>query len=158
MLARFADTLARAREILRRAVEHRAIGRDRAQQRRLEVARRRVDAQRRGAGRAARESLQVARDDTHRRERHRELGERRCFEGAAGDVEQLEQRRDIGNRLRADRLVGDQQRRQLGDLGERGADCGGISGRATGGDPGGTEWPCGVRSDARQCLREFQCV
>jgi hypothetical protein len=26
----------------------------------------------------------------------------------------------------------------------------------TGGDAGGTEWPCGVRSDTRQCLRKFQ--
>jgi len=28
----------------------------------------------------------------------------------------------------------------------------------TGSDAGGTKRPCGVRSDARQRLREFQCL
>jgi hypothetical protein len=116
-----------------------------------------VDAERSRAWGAVRETLQLGSHHAHRRKRHGELGDRRRFERAALDREQLERRRDVGNRLGADRLVGDQQRRQLGDLGERGADGGGISRRMTGGDAGGTKRPCGVRSDARQCVRKFQC-
>ncbi len=104
------------------------------------------------------ESLQIRGDDAHRGKRHGELGECLRLEGAALDSEQFERLRNIGNRLGPDRVVGDQQRRQLGDLRERIANVRGIGGGAAGGDAGGTKGPCGVRSDTRQCLREFQGV
>ena len=102
------------------------------------------------------EAPEVSCSHAHRSKRDRELGERRALEGAALDREQFERLRNIGNRLGADRFVRDQQRRQLGDLGKRVANARGIDGGETGGDAGGTKWPCGVRSDARQCLRKFQ--
>jgi hypothetical protein len=43
-------------------------------------------------------------------------------------------------------------------LRERVADGGGIRCGVTGGDAGGTKRPCGVRSDARQRLGEFECL
>jgi len=101
-------------------------------------------------------ALEIGGDHAHRHQRHGQLGERRPLEGAALDCEQCERLRDIGNRLGADRFVRDQQRRKLGDLGKRIANVRGIGGGETGGDAGGTKRPCGVRSDARQCLRKFQ--
>ena len=115
-----------------------------------------VDTQVRGAWCAVAEPLEICCDHAHRRQRYGQLGERRRLKGAALDGEQLERLRDIGNRLGTDRFVRDQQRRQLGDLRERVANVRGIGGGETGGDAGGTKWPCGVRSDARQCLRKFQ--
>jgi hypothetical protein len=100
--------------------------------------------------------FQISGDHPHCRQSNGQLGERQRLEGAALDRQQFERTRDVGNRLGADRFVRDQQCRQLGDLSKRIADGGGISCRATGGDTGGTKRPCGVCSDARQCLREFQ--
>jgi hypothetical protein len=64
--------------------------------------------------------------------------------------------RDVGNGLGADRLVGDQQRRQLGNLGESLADgpCIGVGEASR--DACRTQRPCGVRGNARQGLGKFQ--
>jgi hypothetical protein len=104
------------------------------------------------------ETLQIGCGDTHRRERHRQLGERQCFERAAFHAEQLERRADVGHGLGADRLVGDEQRGQLGNLGKRGADRGGVLRGRAGADAGGAQRPGGVLGDACQGLREFECL
>jgi hypothetical protein len=78
------------------------------------------------------------------------------FERAARHIQQLERFRDIGDGLGPDRVVRDQQRRQLGDLGEALADgrCIGV-GEASG-DACRTQRPGGMRCDARQGLGKFE--
>ncbi len=75
---------------------------------------------------------------------------------AASATVRLEGLRDIGNRLGADRLVGDQQRRQLGDLGERGADRRGVLLGTARSHTGGAQRTCGVLCDTRQRLGKLQ--
>ncbi len=158
VLAGFAHVLARAGEILGRTVQHRAVGRDRATERALELFRWWIDTNR---GRASCpvsgiEALQVGRDNAHRGEGHGELGERLRFERAARHIQQVERFRDIGNGLGPDRVVRDQQRRQLGDLSEALADgrCIGVGEASC--DAGRTQRPGSMRCDARQGLGEFE--
>ena len=72
--------------------------------------------------------------------------------------QQLERCRDIGNGLCPDRVVGDQQRRQLGDLSQAIADghCIGVGEASC--DACRTQRPGGVRCHARQGLGEFECL
>jgi len=104
------------------------------------------------------EPFEIGRDDTHRRERDRQLRQRQRVERAAFDRKQLERARDIGNGLGTDRLVGDQQRGELGDLREAGADRGGVSVGETGGNACRTQRPGGVLRNPRQGLGEFESL
>jgi len=100
--------------------------------------------------------LEIRRDDAHRGEGDRQLRQRQRVERTALDGEQLERSRDIGHRLGADRVVGDQQGGELGDLSEVGADRRSIRGGETSSDACRTQGPGGVRSDSRQGLGEFE--
>ena len=104
------------------------------------------------------EPLEIRRNDTHRRKRDRQLRQRQRVERAAFDRKQLERARDIGNRLGTDRLVADQQRGELGDLREAGADRGGVSVGETGGNACRTQRPGGVLRNPRQGLGEFESL
>ena len=75
---------------------------------------------------------------------------------AARHIQQVERCRDIGNGLGPDRVVRDQQRRQLGDLREALADgrCIGVGEASC--DAGRTQRPGSMRCDARQGLGEFE--
>ena len=103
------------------------------------------------------ETFQIASGYAHGRECDRQLRECRRFERAPWHREQLERRGEVGDGLRADRIVRDQQRRQLGDLGKGGADGRCIGFGTTGCDAGRPQGPSGVLRDARQRLGEFQC-
>ncbi|OLC87451.1 MAG: hypothetical protein AUI86_06740 [Gemmatimonadetes bacterium 13_1_40CM_3_66_12] len=148
--------LARAGEIPRRAVEDLAVRRDRLDELGFELLGGWLDTQVRGARCAVAETLEIGRDDAHGGERDGQLRKCRCFERAAGDIEQLERWRDIGDRLGTDRVVGDQQRGQLGDLPEAGADRGGVGVRKTSGNACRTQGPGGVVRNPRQGLGEFE--
>jgi hypothetical protein len=102
------------------------------------------------------EAFEICRNDPHRGERDRQLSARRRFERAARHREQLERFRDIGNGLGADRVVGDEQRRQLGDLGQGLADGRCIGVRKARCDACGTQRPGGVLCNARQGLGKFE--
>jgi len=64
--------------------------------------------------------------------------------------------RDVGNGLGPNRVVGDEQRRQLGDLGQGLADGGCIGVRKASCDACRTQRPGGVRGNARQGLRKLE--
>ena len=100
--------------------------------------------------------LEIRRDDAHRGEGNRQLRQRQRVERAAFDRKQLERARDIGNGLGTDRLVGNQQRGELGDLREAGADRGGVGVGETGGNACRTQRPGGVLRNPRQGLGEFE--
>ena len=103
------------------------------------------------------EALEIGGYHSHRGERDRQLGERGSLERTARHGEQLERLGDIGNGLGPDRVVGDQQRRELGDLGERVANRRCIGGGAASCDACGAQRPGGVLRDPRQSLGEFEC-
>ncbi len=157
-LARLAHVGTGARQLLRRAVEHGPVGTDRLAEPRLEVLLRRVGAQQRGARRGVGEALQVGRGDARRRERDRQLGERRAFERAPRDAEQLERGRDVGDGLGANAVIGDEQRGELGNLREAGADGDRISGGGAAHHASRAEGPGGVRRHARERGGEFERV
>jgi hypothetical protein len=104
------------------------------------------------------EPLEIRRNDTHRRKRDRQLCQRQRVERAAFDRKQLERARDIGNGLGTDRLVGDQQRGELGDLSETGADPGGVGVGESRCDACRTQGPGGVLRNTRQGLGEFESL
>jgi len=64
--------------------------------------------------------------------------------------------RDVGNGLGPNRVVGDEQRRQLGDLGQGLADGRGIGIGKASCDACRTQRPGGVRCNARQGLGKFE--
>ena len=103
------------------------------------------------------EAFEIAGDDAHRGECNRQLGERGRFEHTAGNGEQLERLPDIGNGFGPNCLIGDEQRRKLGDLRERVANGCGIGGGAASGEASGTQRPGGVLCNPRQRLGEFEC-
>ena len=158
VLARFADPLARACEILRRTVEHLPVWRDRLDEPGFELSGGWVDSEQKRALCAVRraKALEIGRDNAHRGERDRQLRERRRVERTALDREQLERLCDVGNRLGANRFVGDQQRRQLGDLRERVADRRGIRVGESRGDACRTQGPRGVLGHPRESLGKFE--
>ena len=102
------------------------------------------------------EAFEICRNDAHRRERNRQLGTGRPLERAARHIQQLQRFRDIGNGLGPDRVLRDQQRRQLGDLGEALADgrCIGVGEASC--DACRAQRPGSMRCDARQGLGEFE--
>jgi hypothetical protein len=102
------------------------------------------------------DALEVRCGDAHRGERHGQLGQRQRVERASRNVEQLEGFADVGHRLGADRVVGDEQRGELGDLGERGANRSGIGVGEASGDAGCAQRPSGVLRDARQGLGKLE--
>jgi len=102
------------------------------------------------------EALQVGRDNAHCGEGHGELGKRLRFERAARHIQQLQRFRDIGNGLGPDRVVRDQQRRQLGDLREALADGRCIGVREASCDACRTQRPGSMRCYAGQGLGEFE--
>ena len=104
------------------------------------------------------DAFEIGCGHSHRSECNGQLRERGRFEGAAGNVEQLERLRDVGNRLGANRVIGNEQRGQLGDLRQRGANRRGIVLGTTGCDARGTQGSGGVLRHTRQGLGKFQCV
>ena len=91
----------------------------------------------------------------HRGERDGQLRERGSLERAARHRQQLERRRDVGDWFGANRVVGDQEGGELGDLREGGADVGGVAARLTRADARGAEGTGGMRGHTRQRVGEF---
>ena len=125
----------------------------------FELLGRRVDTNKNGAWGVVRgiDALEIGGSHSHRRQRHGQLRERQRLERAARDIEQLERLRDVGNGFGADRVVGDEQRRELGDLRQALADPRGIRIGTTGCDACRTQGPSGVLRHPRQGLGKLEC-
>ena len=102
--------------------------------------------------------FEVGCNDSHRGERDGELGQRERVECTARHIEQRQRLRDVGHCLGADRLVGYQQRGQLGDLRECVADRRGSGFGEAGCNACRTQGPGGMCCDPRERLGELECL
>jgi hypothetical protein len=149
-------TRPRAGKLPRCAVQHGAFRIDRFAQPGLDLARRWRRFEPRGARRIALQPSEQRANGARGSERFGQLGQSRPVEYTAGHAKECQGFGKIGDGFRTEGIVGEQQCRQLGDLGEGVSDPLGVRGRGPCAQPRRAERTRGVLRHPLQRRREFQ--